>query len=466
MEVEVYETNSTAGGKLTSIEQDGFRWDAGPSLFTRPDLVTDLFEMFGVDPSIKFPYKRKEIVCNYFWEDGTTFSVPASSQDFTRKASKAFGIKSKVLEDYLKASQKKYELTQPVFLDRSLHRLSTYLSWDTLKALLASYQLNINTSLDQHNKSVLQHPKLVQMFNRYATYNGSSPFQTSGIMSLIPHLELGQGTFFPQGGMININRRLYELAVAQGVHFHFNSPVDKIEVKEKHAKGICVGDQFIPADVVVSNMDIYPTFRKLLSDQPQPEKILNQERSSSALIFYWGIKKKFPQLDLHNILFSNDYRSEFEEIFGRQNIFADPTIYINISSKEEPADAPEGCENWFVMINTPGDFGQDWDQLISEAKTNILAKVKRLLGEDVSRLIISEALLDPLAIQRKTSSFRGALYGASSNSKFAAFWRHPNFSRKIKNLYFCGGSVHPGGGIPLCISSARIVADLVQKNIK
>ena len=113
------------------------------------------------------------------------------------------------------------------------------------------------------------------------------------------------------------------------------------------------------------------------------------------------------------------------------------------------------------MINAPGDYGQDWEKYIEDARKNILAKLKRILKCDIESLIETELILSPKDIEKNTSSFRGALYGAASNSKFAAFLRHPNFSNTIKSLYFCGGSVHPGGGIPLCLSSAKIVADIV-----
>ena len=210
-------------------------------------------------------------------------------------------------------------------------------------------------------------------------------------------------------------------------------------------------------------MDVWFTYHKLLSQytQYQPKKVLEQERSSSALIFYWGIKKQFPELDLHNIFFSSDYRVEFEHIWQKKTIYDDPTVYVNISSKLKSDDAPPGCENWFVMINVPSNKGQDWDQLIADARANILKKLSRILKVDIAELIISEAILEPRSIESRTSSYQGSIYGTSSNSRYAAFLRHANRSSKIKNLYFCGGSVHPGGGIPLCLLSAKIVSEMV-----
>ena len=199
----------------------------------------------------------------------------------------------------------------------------------------------------------------------------------------------------------------------------------------------------------------------MLNKKFEPSKILEQERSSSAIIFYWGISREFRELDLHNIFFSDDYEKEFKAIFEEKKVTEDPTIYVNITSKDISSDAPKGCENWFVMINTPPDSGQDWNEIVEFVRVNVLKKLSRILEVNLQDFIVEEDLLTPPSIQQKTESHQGALYGSSSNAKMAAFLRHPNFSQQIKNLYFCGGSVHPGGGIPLCLLSAKIVSDQI-----
>ncbi|MDB4497622.1 FAD-dependent oxidoreductase, partial [Flavobacteriaceae bacterium] len=321
-----------------------------------------------------------------------------------------------------------------------------------------------NSTLHDYNTKSFKDSRLVQLFDRFATYNGSSPYQTPGIMSMIPHLEQYYGTFFPTGGMHSITQSIYQLALDLGVKFHFNSKVDKIHISNKKAIGISSNEKDFFSDIVISNSDVVPTYRSLLKGQKSPEKMLRQPRSSSALIFYWGIRKEFHALDLHNIFFSEDYNQEFKYIFKKQQVYNDPTVYVNITSKENKSDAPKGCENWFVMVNVPSNTGQDWDNIINNVRSNILKKLSISLSVNLEDLIESETVLDPRLIESKTNSYQGALYGASSNNKFAAFLRHPNFSQQISNLYFCGGSVHPGGGIPLCLLSGKIVSDLILKN--
>ncbi len=459
--VTVFESNSYPGGKLHAVDIQGYRFDLGPSLFTMPHLVDELYEIFDLDPRDHFNYSRKEILCQYFWDDGTQFEADADMDQFARSAAHQFSEKEITIKDYLKKNKKKYDLTSGLFLEKSLHRKATYLSKDTLKALAGLAKLDVFKSLDQINTAQFQHPKLVQLFNRYATYNGSSPYLTPGIMTMIPHLEMFFGTYFPDGGMHSIVMGLYELAVEKGVHFHFNSRVNEINVRNGRACGVETNKGSHDADIVVSNMDIFPTYKKLLPQAKEPTKILRQERSSSALIFYWGVEGNFPQLDLHNIFFSKNYKKEFNCLFNEKSLYNDPTVYINITSKDWPSDAPKGCENWYVMINAPADYGQNWDQMIMEARENIILKLNDVLKTDLKDHIKVEEVLKPSEIELNTSSYRGALYGAASNSRYSAFLRHANFSRKIKNLYFCGGSVHPGGGIPLCLWSAKIVSQMI-----
>jgi phytoene desaturase len=464
IDVTVFEANEYPGGKLHAFDRGGYRFDAGPSLFTMPELVTELFDLFGEKSDDFFQYDRKGSVCNYFWEDGMRFTVNSDREVFAKDAAATFNIEVSSLLAYLKKSQKKFELTSPIFLEKSLHKVGTYLSKDTLKALAHMSDMGIGKTLHAVNEEVIKEPHLVQLFNRYATYNGSSPYRTPGIMSMIPHLELHLGTYFPRGGMHKITTSLYELALRHGVVFRFGKKIESILVKNQKAIGIQHEEKQYFADVVVSNMDIYSTYKKLLPTLPHPERTLKQERSSSAVIFYWGIRGQFPSLDLHNIFFSDDYREEFAHLFDHKTIFSDPTVYVNITSKETPSDAPEGCENWFVMINAPGDYGQDWEATVRQARRDILSKLNRLMGIDLSLCIELEEILTPPMIEERTSSYRGALYGAAGNSKFAAFLRHPNFTSKIKQLYFCGGSVHPGGGIPLSLLSAKITSGLIMSD--
>jgi diapolycopene oxygenase len=465
-DVRVFEANAYPGGKLTAFVQDAYRFDAGPSLFTMPQYVDELFELCGKNPRDYFSYTRQPESCRYFWDDHTTITAHASKDAFAAEVHTKLGVTPSKLLKRLRKSEHMYTRAGRVFLEKPLHKFSTWFSAGVLKAFPYMPSLGVFTSMHRDNQKSFSEPRLVQLFDRYATYNGSDPYRAPGILNIIPHFEHGIGTFLPENGMHDISMSIYKLAVDLGVVFHFEEAVTEIRVANGKAQGVKTKKGEYAADLVVSNMDVTPTYRYLLKGQKAPERTLRQERSSSALIFYWGVNKPFEALGLHNIFFSKDYREEFQAIFNNRMPYPDPTVYVHITSKVIAADAPKDCENWFVMMNVPDNRGQDWDRLIPEYRQIITTKLEPILGDDINELIVSESVLDPRGIELHTSSAGGSLYGSSSNNRFSAFLRHANESRRIKGLYFCGGSVHPGGGIPLCLLSAKIMAALITKSHK
>jgi len=461
-QVQVLEKNAYPGGKLTQIAGNGFRFDAGPSLFTMPNLVTELFEISGKKSTDYFNFDQLDILCNYFYEDGTQIVASADIDTFAAEMEQKTTDSAEKVKKHLEKSAFIYEVTSDQFLNKSLHKLSSFLSLSTLVAVLKSPFLNIFSSMNQVNESSFSDSKTIRLFNRYATYNGSNPYKAPGILNIIPHLEFGLGAYLPRGGMHEITNSLVELAKEIGVEFHFNQEVITIETERSLVKSVTTASGNYAGDIVVCNADIHTVYEKLIPSAKKLQEVDQQERSSSALIFYWGIDGEFPELDVHNIMFTEDYKAEFHHIFESKTISEDPTIYINITSKKIASDAPKGKENWFVMINVPSVYGQDWEMMIAQARKNILSKISRILGQDIEKLIHFEQQLTPQLIQDKTYSFKGSLYGTSSNNRFAAFFRHKNFSSQYKNLYFCGGSVHPGGGIPLALLSAKIIDKLIK----
>jgi phytoene desaturase len=455
--VTVFEQAAHPGGKISRLRQGGFRFDTGPSLFTLPELVDELFVLCGEDPRDYFRYHPTKTSCKYFWEDGTRIRAWHKPEAFAREVEEVTGVPVARTTGFLERSRRLYELTAGVFIFNSFHKLRNFLSPEFRRPLFQLHRLDAMTSMHKRNRKWFGHPKVVQLFDRYATYNGSNPYQTPATLNVIAHLEHNTGAWFPEKGMYDIVESLADLARRQGVVFRFNAPVSEIVLENRKATGIRVDDEFIPYDLVVSDIDIVNLYRKLLPGIRLPHRQLTGERSTSALIFYWGVDREFPELELHNILFSDNYEEEFRHLFRTKTICDDPTVYLFISSKQVKGDAPAGSENWYVMINVPENVGQDWDELVAGARKHIVKKIHRILETDIEKHIVSETVADPRSIERETGSFRGSLYGLSSNGRFSAFSRHPNFTRRLKNLYFAGGSVHPGGGIPLCLASARII---------
>lgn len=460
--VTVFEANSFAGGKLSSENLKGYRFDMGPSVFTMPCYVDELFVLSGKNPRDYFNYKQLDPVYRYFFEDGTVLDSFHGKEKYAAEMSKIVKDDKKTILNYLNKTETVYHLTADVFLHNSLHKFRNFFRKSVVKGLLNFGKIGVFETMNTANKKAFRDQKMVQIFNRYATYNGSNPYLAPATLNVIPHLEIMEGVYYPEGGMVTITESLVKLGKDIGINYRFSTPVREIVTENKKIKGIRTDKGIGNFDVVISNMDVYNSYQKLMPDVRKPRKTLSQPKSSSAVIFYWGIKKEFKELGLHNILFSENYPEEFNFIFEKKLISNDPTIYINITSKYTPADAPEGCENWFTMINVPNNSGQDWDLLVSEARVKMIKKISRILKTNIEKYIECEMTLDPRLVESRTSSAFGAIYGNASNNKFAAFLRHANFSKEIKGLYFCGGSVHPGPSIPLCLLSAKITTGLIQ----
>lgn len=464
-DVTVFEKNNYPGGKINVLKKDGYSFDTGPSLFVQPENIEELFKFVGEDIHQYFKYKPLPIACKYFYEDGTIINAYTDKEKFAEELYEKTGEPKQNTISYLNESANIYKHIGNVFLNNSLHKRSTLRKAKIAGALLHTKRSYLFTTFHKANAKRFLKLHTIQLFNRYATYSGSNPYKAPAMLKVIPHIEFNEGVFYPEGGMVAIVNVLYKLAEKKGVQFKFNTEVERIIEFENEAKGIVVNKENLFGDVIISNTDVYFTYLKLLNDERTAKKNLKQERSSSAIIFYWGIKKEFPQLELHNIFFTKNYKAEFDSIFKFKNLYNDPTIYINITSKCEPGvHAPAGKENWFVMVNVPADIKMSEENFIKICKQNILSKLNSVLNENIESLIETEEMLHPKMIEELTSSYLGALYGASSNSKRSAFFRHPNFSKDIKHLYFTGGSVHPGGGIPLCLRSAKITSDIIAED--
>lgn len=455
--VDVFEANEYPGGKLTEKNGSGYRFDLGPSVFTMPHLIDELFVLAGKNPRDYFSYTRLDTSFKYFFEGGKCITAFADRQKFAKEIVEKTSDSEESLLRYLEDISTKYDITNEVFSENSLHIAGNYLKKKFLSGILNFHKIDAFNSMHEGNKRFFKDPNVIQLFDYYASYVGSNPLVAPATLNLISHLVLNIGTCMPDKGMYSIIMALVKLAEDIGVRFFYNSCVDEILVKDRAAIGIKVKERVLPYDRVISNMDVYYTYERLLPREKKPTRILNQPKSSSVIAFYWGVKGTHPELDIHNMLFTRDEHQEYSTVFEGGNISNDPSVYLCITSKHVKSDAPTGSENWFALVTAPNDQNQDWEEIISRTRKNVISKVNRMLSVDIEPLIEFEDMLAPPLIKQRYSSAFGAIFGNSSNNKFAAFLRHPNFSRRIKGLYFAGGTVHPGAGIPMCLNSAKII---------
>ncbi|MFM1874531.1 MAG: hypothetical protein RL266_268, partial [Bacteroidota bacterium] len=433
------------------------------TVLTKPEYVEELFAVFGKAPSDYWKSQAVEPIFKYFFEDGTVINSSRNREKFAAEIADKTSDSKESIHSFLDDVAKTHYLTDEVFLQRSLHKFKNYLNWPTIRGILNFGKVDVFRSMNKANSKRFTDRKVIDIFNRYAGYNGSNPYLAPATLNVIAHYEITLGTYFSEGGIYSIIDSLTHLAKELGIRINYSTPVQEIVLSGNRVTGVRTQNGTESFNVIVSNVDVYNTYKQLLPNFKAPKRFLEQPRSSSVIVFHWGINRQYRELGLHNMFLSDDSKSEYNYLFELNRPFNDPTIHMTISSKMNPNDAPEGCENWTVLISVPHNSGQDWDEWISVSKRNVISKLNRILKTDIEPHIVCEDVLDPRKVNEETNAAFGAVFGNASNSMFSAFLRHPNFSSKIENLFFCGGTAHPGPGIPLCLLSAKIASELIAE---
>lgn len=462
-DIMVFEKNDVPGGKIQRYSENGYHFDIGPSVITMPEYIRDLFKISGENPDDYIRFQKLDPVFKYFFEDGKSLTSYADPLKTAKEWSEELSEEESNITGFLNAVREKYRLTNKVFLESSLHKLKTYLNWEALRGTLLFHRVKAFKSMAKSNAQHFKSPYLQQIFNSFASYNGSNPFEAPATFNVIAHYEMNLGTYYPKGGINKIASALYQLAVKVGVQFEFNADIRQILIKNNEAYGIEANEYEYHSDVLVSCMDVDTTYEKLLDEKYKVPLYLNREKSNAPLLALWGMKGKFPELGVHNMFLPKDQKEEYESVFKRKEIPSESGFYLHIGSKLQKEDAPDGCENWFVYMNAPSKDNSNWDTEISKQRKNIIKRLSKQLNRDIEPYIEFEKYITPVDFAKRDGNPLGAIYGNSSNGIFSAFLRHPNFAPKVKNLYFAGGTVHPGSGVPLTLLSAKITDDLIGK---
>lgn len=466
--VTVLEKNDSVGGKVNSVEASGYKFDTGASLITLPKIFEELFGFCGKRLEDYLTFEKLDPICRYFWSDGAVFDASENLEKTEEQIAKIAPEDVKNFRTYITDARQKYEIAARTFLSKSLNELPELLTAKNLPDLLKISSLK---TLDKHNSKFFKSEKMRQLFNRFATYNGSSPYKIPATFALIPFVEFGFGAWYARGGIYEIPKALEKLALELGVEFLFDADVEKILTKDKKATGIKLKNElddedFLFADIIISNADAVITYKELIEENERKsfpaKKLEKREPSSSGFVLLLGAKKKFPQIAHHNIFFSDDYKTEFRHLFDVRIPTPHPTIYVSASSVTDETQAPKNCENLFVLVNVPFMRWQVNWQFEAEPYRNVIIKKLEKFGlENLNDSIEFEEMITPEDFEYKYRANKGSIYGVSSNGILSAFRRIPNKSADIENLYFAGGATHPGGGMPLVLLSGKMAADLI-----
>lgn len=463
----------TVGGKLATLERDGFRFDTGPSLLTLPAVFRDLFlktgrpleecvDLVEVDPAFRYRFPDLD-GSGAVWVD-----IPNVSRARTRRAldDALGGGAGDDWERLLERAHAIWQVTRGPFLEaplggaRDLLRMSrrtrdvtTVAPWQSLRSL---------------GRRTLRDPRLRMMLDRYATYTGSDPRRAPAALAVVPYVEQTFGAWHIRGGLGRLAQALHERALERGAAVRTGADVTGVLLEAGRVAGVqlATGER-LPADVVVSDADARHLYGDLLPDRAaraQARRLSRATPSLSAFVLLLALRGRTPALAHHSVLFPRDYDAEFDAVFGHDAApVDDPAIYV--CAPHDSAMQPGGHEAMTVLVNAPrngtGPGAVDWTAPgLAEGYAARLLAVLAERGLDVRDRVLWQVARTPADVERETRSPGGAIYGSSSNGARAAFLRPANRS-PVPGLFLVGGSAHPGGGLPLVGLSAAIVADLI-----
>ncbi len=466
--VSVFEKNTFAGGRCSNLLKDGHRFDIGATLLMMPEVYRRMYkdfgkkmeeelELFRMDPVYKIKYHNdKELLFS---------SDLARLQDQFERIEK--GSYSKFL-DYMSESYKSYEISMKGIIDRNFYNAFQFIN---LKNLLL---MKKTKAFSNHYKRVgkfFKSEELKIAFTFQNIYIGQNPFEASAIFAMLPFLELTDGVWFPKGGMQQVVNNLLKIAGEYGVEFHYKADVKAIEIANRKASGIVLNDEsFHPANIVIANADLPYVYNELLPESTYMKKLNKLKYTCSAIVFHWGMDKNIPGLEQHNVFISGDYKTNIEGVFKGKNEKYQPSFYLHSPVKTDITAAPKGQDSVSVIVpvdNMHEGIDYSWDEIKSFSRKSVFDRLAKDGIPDFEKHIKFEKVYTPLSWKSVFNLSRGAIFGSLSHDIFQmGYFRPHNQHASYKNLFFVGGSTHPGNGVPMSLISARLTSEKVMKNSK
>lgn len=466
-EVELYEKNKHIGGKLNLLQKEGFSFDLGPSILTLPQIFRNLFSFTDRKMEHYFEIQKLKLHWRAFFEDGTVINLCSEREEMQRENPHLTSRDLDELYDFLEYSRRFYELTEKGYFREGLDTLKEVIKFHGLISVIKDF--DIFSTVARGVVRYIHHPHLRDVINFFIKYVGSSPYDAPAILNLLPYAQFQFGMWYVKGGMYNLAKGLERLMKELGVKIYLNSEVIELIRIGRKIEGIRLQDGSVKRGAFfISNMEVIPAYKKLLHEERKFLKKYDKfEPACSGLVIHLGVDREYPQLAHHNFFFSRNPRKHFDSIFHKKILPEDPTIYLVAPTRTDKSQAPEGCENIKVFPHIPHiqdpPFKQD-DYL--QLRERVFDKLERMGLENLRKHIVVEDIWTPDDIRERYYSNQGAIYGVVSDRKKNLGFKAPKKSEKYENLYFVGGSVNPGAGMPMVILSGQQVKDKILKKYR
>ncbi len=465
-EVELHEKNAHLGGKLNVLKADGFSFDLGPSILTFPHIFEQLFESAGKKMEDYVQIVEPKVHWRCFFEDKDRIDILRNVDDM-QAANPSLNAKDiEELKQFIDYSGRLYRNVSDGYFDKGMDTLLEALKTHGIFKSLTGFDLfsTMHEGVGRHIKN--RH--LAHIIDFFVKYVGSSPYDAPAVLNMIPYAQFKFGLWYVKGGMYDLARALQRLMEEIGVTIHLNSEIKELRKENgKITAAVTRSGSIAEGDMFVSNMEIIPAYRELTGeDRKFMAKYEKFEPACSGLVIHLGVNKKYEQLAHHNFFFSNDPEKHFDDVFRKHLLPKDPTIYLVAPLRTDPSVAPQGHDNIKILPHIPciqdDPFTrEDYLQL----RDRVLDKLERMGLDGLRKNTVTEDMWTPEDIRNKYFSNRGAIYGVLSDKRKNLGFKAPKKSRRYNNLYFTGGSINPGGGMPMVTLCGMQVARIIKENV-
>jgi phytoene desaturase len=462
--VDLYEKNSAPGGRCGQIQHEGHRFDIGATMLLMPEIYHEVFGELGIkleEGADIFPLKNLYTI---HFDDGNKLEFTTDRDRMKQQVEQIETGSFERSEKYVAEGYKIFRLGMDKLIGRNFYNLFQLVNFRNIGLLI---KLKVFTSNWRYAKKFFSHQHLMMAYTFQNIYVGQSPFNSPALFSMVPAAELTEGSYFVKGGMFGIIQKVFSAAETSGVRFHFNTPVTEIKIADKMAEGILLEDgSFKKADVVIANADLPYVYRKLLPDIRKSLHLGRLRYSCSAVCLHWGLDKVYPQLDHHNVFLSDGFKDGLTRIFKDKTMGDRPSFYVHSPVRTDPAAAPEGQDTFSFVVGTghvDKKKKQDWAAIKQKAHEYVVKRLKVAGLEDIEEHIKFELAYTPENWESACNVSRGSVFGSlGHNILQMGYFRPHNRHDKYHNMYFVGGSTHPGNGIPNILMSAKLVSERIM----
>lgn len=474
-QVDIYEKNKQVGGRMNQIKQKGFTFDMGPTIVMMPEIYKEVFDYAQKDMNDYLQIKQLSHIYDVYFDENDHFRVPTDIAELRTMLEEIEPGATHGFMSFLTDIYYRYEIARKYFLERTFRKPSDFYNPFTLYQGL---KLKIFGKADQLIEKYVSNEKIQKLLAFQTLYIGIDPKRSPSLYSIIPMIELMFGVHFIKGGMYQFAQSLAQLNSEQGTQIFTEANVEEIIIDEhfKRAEGLKVDGNIKAYDKILCTADFPYAASELIREQHQSkqysiEKIDDMDYSCSAFLMYLGVDKDFSEeILLHNVIFSNDFDNNIDEIFSGI-LPEDPSLYVYAPSVENKSLAPEGQTGIYILmpVSEMKTSTIDWtnEQFVSQVKDIIYKKIATIKAlEDLKNHVVTETVYTPNDFQQDYNAKFGAAFGLMPTLAQSNYYRPPNVSRDYKNLYFAGASVHPGAGVPIVLTSAKITVEAMLEDIK